>query len=64
MGFHRRYINSESLLNLLKTDGSLKRIFSADALIFIDDLSEKIYQLHIDGMSNKEILNKLNNENN
>lgn len=64
MGFHKRYINSENLLNLLKNDESLKKIFNADALIFIDNLSEKIYQLHIEGMSNKEILNKLNNENN
>jgi hypothetical protein len=64
MGFHRRYINSESLLNLLKGDESLKKIFNADALIFIDNLSEKIYELHIEGLTNKEILNKLNNENN
>lgn len=64
MGFHKRYINSENLLNLLKNDESLKKIFNADALIFIDNLSEKIYQFHIEGMSNKEILNKLNNENN
>lgn len=64
MGFHRRYINSESLLNLLKNNESLKKTFSCDALIFTDNLSEKIYQLHISGMSNKEILNKLKNENN
>lgn len=64
MGFHRRYINSEILLNLLKGNEPLKKIFNADALIFIDNLSEKIYELHIEGFTNKEILNKLNNENN
>lgn len=64
MGFHRRYINSEILLNLLKGNEPLKRIFNADALIFSDNLSEKIYELHIEGLTNKEILNKLNNENN
>jgi hypothetical protein len=64
MGFHKRYISSETLLSLLNNNEKLKQTFNADALIFTDDLSEKIYKLHIEGFTNKEILNMLNNENN
>jgi hypothetical protein len=64
MGFHKRYISFETLLSSLKKNESLNRIFNAEALIFTDDLSEKIYQLYNQGLTNNEILNKLNNENN
>lgn len=64
MGFHRRYINSEILLNLLQNDEPLEKIFNVEALIFTDNLSEKIYKLHVEGLTNKEIINKLNYENN
>ena len=64
MGFHKRYISFETLLSSLKKNESLNRIFNAEALIFTDNLSEKIYQLYNQGLTNNEILNKLNNENN
>lgn len=64
MGFHKRYISFETLLSSLKKNESLNRVFNAEALIFTDDLSEKIYQLYNQGLTNNEILNKLNNENN
>lgn len=64
MGFHRRYIFIENLLYYLKNEKSLDELFSSEALIFSDKESEKIFDLYKEGLSNKEILEKLNYENN
>jgi DNA-binding NarL/FixJ family response regulator len=64
MGFHRRYIFIENLLYSLKNDLSLDRQFNSEALIFSDKESERIFDLYKEGLSNKEILEKLNYENN
>lgn len=59
MSFNKKIINKEKLFEALKNDVSLKKLFSADSLIFKDDLVYYAYQLFKNGFSNEEILNKI-----
>ena len=53
MGFNKRYITREMIIN--KSDSDLKKLFNADAFIF-DTWSSKFFQLYKDGMTKDEIL--------
>jgi len=53
MGFNKRYITREMIIN--KSDSDLKKLFNADAFIF-DMWSSKFFQLYKEGMTKDEIL--------
>jgi hypothetical protein len=60
VGFNKRYINIERSLKLLH-ENKLKEYYGkSDALFFEDKESLKIYNLHHEGKSDKEILEKIN----
>lgn len=59
MGFHKRFIDIKTIEVYLQRDNGLDNLFSADAFIFMDDLSHKIYKEYCDGVSIDEIKNNL-----
>jgi hypothetical protein len=61
MGFNKRFVKLEDIKEFLKNDYPLSKVFSADAIIFIDEVSTKIFKLHGNGISDKEILKMIKN---
>lgn len=60
MGFNRRYVSKELCLTALNSN-TIKQFFGkADAIIFEDCFSSKVYELFKDGKSDTEILNIIN----
>lgn len=60
MGFNKRYITKQSSLTALNDNGLNHYYGRADVMIFEDDLSEIIYDLHLSGKTEQEILNIIN----
>jgi hypothetical protein len=59
VGFNKRYINIEKTLKVLH-ENKLKEYYgNSDALFFSDEESHKVYKLHREGKSDKEILEKI-----
>lgn len=60
MGFNKRQVNLDKSINALK-DNTLNQYYGdSDALIFEDNLSSFIYDLFSQGLSDDEILIKIN----
>jgi hypothetical protein len=57
MGFNKRFVKIENVIQSIKNDFPLSKVFAADALIFTDDDSIKVFKLHQKGVSDEEILN-------
>lgn len=55
MGLNKRFISEETISNTLKNGYSLKRLFSADALLFMDNKASEVYQLYQQGLSDTNI---------
>lgn len=55
MGFNTRYIDIEKILHFLDEKEPLSKLFSADAFIFLDELSSKVYVAFSNGESDYEI---------
>lgn len=67
MGFNKRFISYEIIEKRLNSEQSLKPLFNSDALIFKDQISVKVLDWLLEGVSEKEIQEKLKqykNENN
>ena len=67
MGFNKRFIGYEIIEKRLNSEQSLKPLFNSDALIFKDQISAKVLDWLLEGVSEKEIQEKLKqykNENN
>jgi hypothetical protein len=62
MGFNKRYINYQNTLIALQSNKLKEYYGNSDALIFNDNISEKVYSLFIEGKKTDEILKFLNNE--
>jgi hypothetical protein len=56
MGFNKRFVKLENVILFLKRDYPLFKVFGADALIFTDDESQRIFELYKKGVEDKEIL--------
>lgn len=61
MSFNKRFVDKERILETLSEQEPLSRLFSADAYIFLDDISSAVYDLYIKGISDKEIENIIKN---
>jgi hypothetical protein len=61
MGFNKRIVTLENIKEFLKNEYSLSKVFSADALIFTDDASTKIFKLYEKGVEDKKILKMIEN---
>lgn len=56
MGFNKRFVKIENVIQSIKNNHPLSVVFAADALIFTDDDSMKVFKLHQKGVSDEEIL--------
>ena len=59
MGFNKRYISKNNIETFLNGGETLKTLFKADALIFMDNESSKVFEWYNKGASEKEIKIKL-----
>lgn len=59
MGFNKRYISKNNIETFLNGGVTLKSLFKADALIFMDNESSKVFEWYNKGASEKEIKIKL-----
>ena len=59
MGFNKRYIGKNNIETFLNGGVTLKSLFKADALIFMDNESSKVFEWYNKGDSEKEIKIKL-----
>ena len=57
MGFNKRFVKIENVIQSIQNNYPLSKVFAADALIFTDDDSIKVFKLHEKGISDEEILN-------
>ena len=55
MGFTKRFLNEEFIKKLVNNGTTISIIFNVDALIFEDEISSKIYKLHMEGYEDNEI---------
>lgn len=58
MGFHRRIITEQVTKSYLDSD-KLSVLYSSESLIFMDELSSKIFELFKSGMTTEEIKNRI-----
>lgn len=61
MGFNKRFVKFENILIRLNSNEPLSSYFSADALFFTDKESKVIFDLHVKGVNDSEILKLINN---
>ena len=61
MVFNKRFLKLDNIKKFLNNDYPLSKVFSADALIFTDDASTKVFKLHEKGVEDKEILKMIEN---
>lgn len=62
MGFNKRFVKLDNVKEFLKNDYPLSKVFSADAFIFTDEESTKVFKLHEKGIEDKEILKMIDDE--
>lgn len=60
MGLNKKFINKETIKIYLNNGLGLKKLFDADAIIFLDKISSKVYYWFTEGVSEDEIKVKLN----
>ena len=59
MVFNKRFIGKNNIETFLNGGVTLKSLFKADALIFMDNESSKVFEWYNKGASEKEIKIKL-----
>ena len=62
MGFNKRMIDKNNILSAVNNNTTLKKLFNADAIIFLDDYSVEVYNLFAQGMNEKDIFKTLENK--
>lgn len=62
MGFNKRFLDKERIMLSLDNKEPLSKLFSADAFIFMDDFSSKIYEHFKKGAKDKEIRKLIEND--
>lgn len=55
MGFNKRFISEETIKTQIKQNEKLSNLFKADAFIFLDEFSTKVYSLFSEGLDDKTI---------
>lgn len=61
MGFNKRLVSKNVIEETIKNKKSLKTLFKADALVFMDNVSTTIYKLIIDGKEEQEVIKLFQN---
>ena len=62
MGFHRRIITEQVTKSYLNSD-ELSVLYSSESLIFMDDVSSKVFELFKGGITTEEIKNRIYEDN-
>lgn len=62
MGFNKRFVDKEKVMISFDNKEPLSKLFSADALIFMDDFSSKVYNHFKKGTKDKEIKKLIDND--
>jgi hypothetical protein len=62
MGFHRRIITEQVTKSYLNSD-ELSVLYSSESLIFMDDVSSKVFESFKDGLTTQEIKNRIYEDN-
>lgn len=62
MGFNKRYINISTIRTYIENGYPVSKVFEADALFFMDDFSNQIYKLCLEGANNDELKKIVQNE--
>jgi hypothetical protein len=62
MGFNKRFLDKERIMESLGNKEPLSKLFSADAFIFMDDFSSKVYNHFKKGAKDKEIKKIIDND--
>jgi hypothetical protein len=60
MGFNKRYISEKMINEYISSQQSLEKLFNADAFIFTDEISNKVYKWFCDGLTIDNIKDKIN----
>ena len=60
MGFNKRFVDKEIIMESLDNDWPLSKLFSSDALIFLDNFSTNIYEQYAKGIEDNEIKSLIN----
>jgi len=55
MGFNKRFVSENTIKEYLEEKKPLKKLFSSDAFIFMDEVSSKVFDLYNKGLTDKEI---------
>ena len=61
MGFNIRYVSKETILTTVENKNSLKKLFSKDAIILVDNFATKIYNLLNEGTKEKDVIKMIKN---
>jgi replicative superfamily II helicase len=59
MGFHRTIVNKEKTINHL-LEGTLQNLYNSESMIFMDEFSSFVRDLYLQKLSEKDIINILN----
>lgn len=59
MSFNKRYVNKETIKIYINNGLGLKKLFNADAIIFLDEISSKVYYWYVEGLTEDEIKSNL-----
>ena len=63
MGFHKRIIDKEIILKYLELKKPLNDLFKADVIVFNDNISSKVHELHEQGLTDNQIKIIINEDN-
>jgi hypothetical protein len=59
MGFNKRFVEKEIVEKYFEENKPLSKLFRADAFIFMDNYSSKVYDYYCDGLSDELIKIKI-----
>lgn len=59
MGFTKRFLSREMIINQLNVNKSPKDLFEVDSLIFTDSFSYKVFELINDGLDGERLQEKI-----
>lgn len=59
MGFTKRFLSREMIINQLNVNKSPKDLFEVDSLIFTDSFSYKVFELINDGLDGEGLQEKI-----
>lgn len=62
MGFNKKFVDKKSITESVNSGFPISKIFDADAFIFMDEFSSKIFKLYKQGVTEQEIIQTINGE--